>query len=250
MPSTARDHQETGRPASETNARLQPDQLAGAADVPKYPRSRQGQGRLKEAGVAEGTEFDLCLSRGGCHRGGDGASSRSASSPGSTACSTPLPRERAQGQEAGRAQTGLNSVPDVSASPRTFVPTGPMTSQEPGQEMIEEATPHRPTSAGGLEKAMESIASEAFCVPRFRYANITPTRRLDRQADSDEIPQSSRPSGVSSHSQANPRAPPQRGCSVSRGLRGRVGGGQRHTPTLAHFCRTLNLSPLKSGERE
>jgi peptide/nickel transport system substrate-binding protein len=186
-------------PASETiHSVCHPDQFACATDVPKYAYDpAKARTLLKEAGVAEGTEFDLYAYREREYTEaviGDLVKVGLRPKLNFMQYTAFLENVRKGRTPVAHGTWGSNSVPDVSAITAHFFLHGPddLAKDPEVKKLIEEADsltdPDKRKAV--WQKALARIASEALWVPLFTYAKYYAySKDLDFKPTSDEIPQ-------------------------------------------------------------
>jgi peptide/nickel transport system substrate-binding protein len=186
-------------PASVTiHAVCHPDQFACAGDVPKYAYDpAKARALLKEAGVAEGTEFDLFAYREREYTEaviGDLVKVGLKPKLNFMQYTAFLENVRKGKTPVAHGTWGSNSVPDVSAITAHFFLHGPddLAKDPEVKKLIEEADsltdPDKRKAV--WQKALARIASEALWVPLFTYAKYYAySKDLDFKPTSDEIPQ-------------------------------------------------------------
>jgi len=186
-------------PASETiHAVCHPDQFACARDVPKYAYDpAKARALLKEAGVADGTEFDLYAYREREYTEaviGDLVKVGLKPKLNFMQYTAFLENVRKGKTPVAHGTWGSNSVPDVSAITAHFFLHGPddLAKDPEVKKLIEEADsltdPDKRRAV--WQKALARIAAEALWVPLFTYAKYYAySKDLDFKPTSDEIPQ-------------------------------------------------------------
>jgi peptide/nickel transport system substrate-binding protein len=186
-------------PASEVvPSPCHPDQFACSGDVPKYAHDpARAKTLLKEAGFADGFEFDLFAYRDReFTEAVIGDLAKVGLRPKLNYMQyTAFVEAVHKGRPAVAHGTwGSNSVPDVSAMTAHFFLHGPddLTKDPEVKKLIDEADsltdPDKRKAA--WQKALTRIAAEAYWVPLFTYAKYYAySKDLDFKATSDEIPQ-------------------------------------------------------------
>jgi peptide/nickel transport system substrate-binding protein len=186
-------------PASEVvPSPCHPDQFACSGDVPKYAYDpAKAKALLKEAGFADGFEFDLFAYRDReFTEAVIGDLAKVGLRPKLNYMQyTAFVEAVHKGRPAVAHGTwGSNSVPDVSAMTAHFFLHGPddLTKDPEVKKLIDEADsltdPDKRKAA--WQKVLTRIAAEAYWVPLFTYAKYYAySKDLDFQATSDEIPQ-------------------------------------------------------------
>ena len=186
-------------PASEVApSPCHPDQFACSGDVPKYAYDpAKAKALLKEAGFADGFEFDLFAYRDREFTEaliGDLAKVGLKPKLNYVQYTAFVEAVHKGRPPAAHGTWGSNSVPDVSAMAAHFFLHGPddLTKDPEVKKLIEEADgltdPDKRKAA--WQKALARIAAEAFWVPLFTYAKYYAyAKDLDFKPTSDEIPQ-------------------------------------------------------------
>jgi peptide/nickel transport system substrate-binding protein len=186
-------------PASEVApSPCHPDQFACSGDVPKYAYDvAKAKALLKEAGFADGFEFDLFAYRDReFTEAVIGDLAKVGLKPKLNYVQyTAFVEAVHKGRPAAAHGTwGSNSVPDVSAMTAHFFLHGPddLTKDPEVKKLIDEADsltdPDKRKAA--WQKALTRIAAEAYWVPLFTYAKYYAySKDLDFKPTSDEIPQ-------------------------------------------------------------
>jgi peptide/nickel transport system substrate-binding protein len=180
------------------HAACHPDQFACAADVPKYAYDpARAKALLKEAGYADGFEFDLYAYREREFTEaiiGDLVKVGLRPKLNYVQYTAFLENVRKGKTPIANGTWGSNSVPDVSAITAHFFTHGPddLTKDPEVKQLIEEADGLTdPAKRKAVwHKALARISAEAFWVPLFTYAKYYAfSKDLDFKPTSDEIPQ-------------------------------------------------------------
>jgi peptide/nickel transport system substrate-binding protein len=186
-------------PASEViHAVCHPDQFACAPDVPKYAYDpAKARALLKEAGIAEGAEFDIYAYREREFTEaviGDLVKVGLKPKLNFMQYTAFLENVRKGRTPIAHGTWGSNSVPDVSAMTAHFFLHGPddLAKDPEVKKLIDEADSLTdPAKRKAVwQKALARIAAEAYWVPLFTYAKYYAySKDLAFAPTSDEIPQ-------------------------------------------------------------
>jgi peptide/nickel transport system substrate-binding protein len=180
------------------HAACHPDQFGCSDDVPKYAYDpAKAKALLKEAGVAEGTEFDLYAYRDREYTEaviGDLVKVGLKPKLNYLQFTAWLENARKGKTPAVHGTWGSNSVPDVSAITAHYFLHGPddLVKDPEVKKLIEEADSQLdPDKRKAVwQKALALIAAEAYWAPIFSYAKYYAfSTDLDFTPTSDEIPQ-------------------------------------------------------------
>ena len=175
-----------------------PDQFACSTDVTKYAYDpAKAKALLKEAGLADGFEFDFYAYRDREYTEaviGDLAKVGLKPKLNYMQYTAFLENVRKGKTPVAHGTWGSNSVPDVSAMTAHFFLHGPddITKDPEVKKLIEEADglTDNDKRKAAWQKALARIADEAFWVPLFTYAKYYAfSKDLDFTPTSDEIPQ-------------------------------------------------------------
>ncbi len=181
-----------------TPSACHPDQFACSTDVPKYAYDpAKAKALLKDAGFADGFEFDLYAYRDREYTEaiiGDLAKVGLKPKLNYVQYTAFVDAVHKGRTPIAHGTWGSNSVPDVSAMTAHFFSHGPddLTKDPEVKKLIEEADgltdPDKRKAV--WQKALARIAAEAYWVPLFTYAKYYAfSKDLDFTPTSDEIPQ-------------------------------------------------------------
>lgn len=180
------------------HAACHPDQFGCSGDVPKYAYDpAKARALLKEAGVAEGTEFDFYAYRDREYTEaviGDLAKVGLKPKLNYMQYTAFLENVRKGKTPVAHGTWGSNSVPDVSAITAHFFLHGPddLVKDPEVKKLIEDADSQLDADKrkAAWHKALARIAGEAYWLPIFSYAKYYAfSKDLDFKPTSDEIPQ-------------------------------------------------------------